>query len=95
MGIFNSKCKDSPKVEKSAKNLLVELGSIIDALYALRELEIEVASDNASNIMLMAASFEDICNARLKAEKEIERIQSETEEQILRYQAKAKAISDM
>ncbi len=49
-----------------------------------------MASDN-----MLISSIEDMGSARLKLEEEIEHIQSETEEQILRYQAKAKAISEM
>jgi len=95
MGIFNSKCDDSPKIEKSEQNLLSELGSIIAALYAIQALKLEVASDMASNTMLMATTFDDMCNARLKLKEELEHIQSETEEQILKYQAKAKTIAEM
>ncbi len=95
MGIFSSKSADSPKVQQSSPSLLSELGSIINALYALRGLQIEIASDRASNAMLMAPTFEVMCNASLKLEEEIEHIQSETEEQILRYQAKAKSISEI
>ncbi len=94
MGIFSSKPINQSRVEQSTQNLLSELGSIIDALYALQALKIEVASDMASDNMLIS-SFEDMGSARLKLEEEIEHIQSETEEQILRYQAKAKAISEM
>jgi hypothetical protein len=95
MGIFSSKCAGSPKIEQSAPSLLSELSSIINALYALRTLEIDVASDIASNTILMTSSFDDMCNTRLRLEEEIEYIQSETEEQILRYQAKAKSIAKM
>lgn len=95
MGIFSSKCADLPKPKHSAPSLLSELGSIINALYALQAMKIEVASDMASDTMLMTSSFDDMCNARLKLKQEIEYIQSETEEQILKYQAKARAISEI
>lgn len=94
MGIFSSKYADSPKTEQSASNLLSELGTIINALYSLQAMKIEIASDMASEIILMS-SFEDIPKASSKLEEEIEHIQSETEEQILKYQAKAKAIAEM
>jgi hypothetical protein len=95
MGIFSSKCADSRVVQQSAPSLLSELGSIIAALYALQTSKIEVASDMACDAMLMAPTFDDMCKARLKLKEEIECIQSETEEQILKYQAKAKSISQM
>ncbi len=94
MGIFSSKCADSPKVEQSAPNLLSELGSIINTLYILQAMKIEAVSEIASDTMLMS-SFDDMTKAKLKLEEEIEHIQLETEEQILRYQAKAKAIAEM
>ena len=95
MGIFSSKCADSPKAKQSDAGLLSELGSIIAALYALKALKIEVASDMACDAMLMAPTFDDMCNARIKLKEELEHIQSETEEQILKYQAKAKSIAEM
>jgi hypothetical protein len=95
MGIFSSRYEALPKkVEQSTTNPLSELGAIINALYALQAMKIEVVSEIASDTMLMS-SFDDISNARLKLEEEIEHIQSETENQILRYQSKAKAIAEM
>ena len=95
MGIFSSKCADLPKAQQITPCLLSELGSIINALYALQSLKIEVASDMASDTMLMTSSFEDMCKASARFKEEVEHIQAETEEQILRYQAKAKSISEM
>ena len=65
------------------------IDEIVEALLRLQALKIERVFDVSAEITLLCTSFDEMNEIRLKRDQEISAINTETEQELIKYKAKS------